>query len=416
MNTHKPRISILANLHFYTFGAMALQKEGLLHRYIFSIGITKSNKWLIALLPTQLRRKMVTRDISEISGDKVRSLWLPELLQRVLPVIRLISYERSNWLDSYLFDWYASFYIDRCDIFHFVNGVGLYSAKKAKHKGAILVCDMRAEHPDFQYEILKDEYKKLDLEPIQPFLLIRDRLCQEYALADYFIVPSTYAKSTYVKAGLGEKKIFVVPYGVDFKNFDKIRDKSNEGVLTKSRDIFRIIYVGQLCVRKGIHYLIDAFKALNIRNKELLLVGDYSENIYRSYIENTVNQDWKIKHIGQVAKIDLVYYYNISSVFVLPSLANSFGLVTLEAMACGLPVIVTENSGSSEVVRDDVDGYVIPIRNTSVLLSKLEYLGNNREIRERMGTAAYFQARKYTWTRYADQLLQVYDEILNMQS
>lgn len=88
-------------------------------------------------------------------------------------------------------------------------------------------------------------------------------------------------------------------------------------------------------------------------------------------IESSVAQNPRIRIVGHVPKLELAGDYNESSVFVLPSLADSYGLVTLEAMACGLPVVVTENSGSKEAVRDGVDGFVVPIRDIKALKEKL---------------------------------------------
>lgn len=409
------QISLLANLHFYTHAALALQQANLLHRYVFSIGITRQNRSLLRLLPLALRKRLETRDLTGFEPKKCISLWLPELIQRGLPLLGLVSVERGNWLNDHLFDWIASLLVGDCDVLHFVNGLGLYTGRQAKKRGCILICDMRAEHSDFQRSILANEYELLGLTHQDPFSLSNERLEAEYAVADYFVVPSTYAKRTYVDHGISEDRIFVVPYGVDFSHFDRSPTVDRVVQTGRSDDKFRVIYAGQIAVRKGIHYLIEAFKAFTVDSSELLLVGGFPEAEYERYVRSLARSDDRIKFVGQVPKVELRNYYSTASVFVLPSLADSFGLVTLEAMACGLPVIVTENSGSQEVVRQNIDGYIVPIRSSEAITAYLEYLYCTSNQREQMGQFAYDRARQFTWDRYAEELLKVYRRIFARQ-
>jgi glycosyltransferase involved in cell wall biosynthesis len=92
-----------------------------------------------------------------------------------------------------------------------------------------------------------------------------------------------------------------------------------------------------------------------------------------------------------------------ADVFVLPTLCDSFALVHLEAMACGVPVITTPNCGS--VVRDGVDGFVVPIRDAEAIADTIELLLADRALRERMGQNARARAREFTWERYGERLL-----------
>jgi glycosyltransferase involved in cell wall biosynthesis len=104
-------------------------------------------------------------------------------------------------------------------------------------------------------------------------------------------------------------------------------------------------------------------------------------------------------------------YYSNSSVFVLPSLADSFALVVLEAMACGVPVIVTENTGSKEVFRDGVDGFVVPIRDVEAIKEKILFLYENRDVCQAMGEAARQRASEVTWDRLERRAVEIYGAI-----
>lgn len=408
-----PQVTLLANLHFYTYGAQALQQHNLLEKYIYCIGITNSNKFALSLLPKAFRAKLATRDLTKLDDRRVKILWLPEVLQRVLQLTKLTSNEHANWLACMLFDKSAAPYVKETKIFHFVNGLGLTSALEAKRRGTITLCDMRAEHRDYQYAIVEEEHKRIKIEFKRPHSLLKKRLEDEYLIADYFIVPSSYAKRTYIQSGLNESRIFVVPYGVDFSHFNVIESKSNPNLRRNQqhKSTFRVVYVGQMIVRKGVHYLIEAFKDFHPADSELLLIGGFPEKNYENYIRTLAKSDNRIKFIGSIPKVKLRDFYAQSSVFVLPTLADSFGLVTLEAMACGVPVIVTENSGSQEVVREGKDGYIIKIREAEAITNYLNIFYHNPELRNQMGMSAYIQSRHFTWERYARGLLDVYNNV-----
>lgn len=410
-----PQVILSANVSHYYYAALALQRAGYLKRYVCAIGInrnTRRGRLLLRLLPAGSQAKLANRDITQFDAERVRAIWLPELLQRGGPRLGLISLDRGNWVVSHLFDWEASWSVGKCDIFHFVSSTGLYSARKARKYGCIVVCDERSEHPDYQLPLLQDEYSRLNLVHNPQGLLTRQKIISEYAVSDYLVVASSYAKRTYVEAGIDEKRIFVVPYGVDLDQFNLTRQISPAQTSTEADDdVFRIIYVGQMVPRKGVHYLIQAFEELALPNSEMWLVGG-GDGSLDQYIADHAASNPKIKLTGQVVKIDLFRYYKQASVFVLPSLADSYGLVTLEAMACGLPVIVTENTGSKEAVREGIDGYVIPIRDVSKLKDRLRRLYLDPLLRLRMGEAAQLRAQQFTWEAYGERLLSVYDEIM----
>lgn len=409
----KREVSLIANLHFYTYAAEAAEAAGLLKLYIFTIGITRGNNWLIQHLPIRLRKKLATRDLTQLSIKHVQILWLPELLQRGLIALKLVSTARGNWLGALLIDLGSLLVVRTTGILHFVNGLGLYTARRVKRHGATLICDMRAEHADFQRELLIEEYNRLGLAYQAPFSLVGKRFLAEYEIADYYVVPSSHAKKTYMTAGIEERRIFVVPYGVEFEHFNRI---TTEDLVPPNNpsygETFTILYVGQVSVRKGIHYLIEAFNKLNVQNKKLVLVGGFAETEYEKYLRNLVKDSPDVMFVEHVPKVDLSRYYTTASIFVLPSLADSFGLVTLEAMACGLPVIVTENSGSSEIVREGVDGFIVPIRDSEVLANRLHLLACDSKRRQQMGAAAYSRAQTFTWKRYGEQISAVYETIL----
>src|SRR5215469_3581490 len=389
------QVILSSNVTHYHYLAMALDRGGYLKRYITSISPVSGN--LPRVLPQRLRRKLEGRRISDIDGQKVRRCWVPELLQRGLPRTGLISGERGNWINNYLFDWMVGRWVDACDFFHFVSSIGLYSARKAKRLGARVICDVRQEHPNFQSRLLQDESRSLGIRVAVSGTLYERKVIEELDIADYIVVPSSYARDTFTAEGYPKERIFVNPYGADPTQFHSER---------KQDKIFRVLFVGQITARKGVHYLLRAMSELRLRNSELLLVGT-ADPLFAPVLARF---EGTFRHVGDVPKIELIQYYNRSSVLVLPSIADAYALVVLEALACGLPVIVSTNTGSKEMVRDGEDGFVIPIRDVEALKQKILLLYEDPGVRHKMAEAAAQRASQLTWEGYARRALRMYEQ------
>lgn len=401
------RVILSANMPYYVHAAAALDAAGLLDKYLCSVTADQGLGRFRSLFPQTWREKLDNRKLPpSLDQKKVRSIWLPELLRQALRYGGVTKLATGDWVANVLFDIQASSMVANCEIFHFVSSVGLYSARKAKSKGAIVVCDARAEHRDFLKEIVEEESKVLGIrcQPLIPPYL--DRIKAEYDLANYIIVPSVYTKNTFVDRGFSPHRIYVVPYGVDTKQFapNPVRQK------TAPEKGFRVVYVGQIVPRKGVHYLVDAFAQVRLPDTELLLVGRVDATMNRHvkhWLENTEN----LRVLGHVPMRELHELYDSSSVFVLPSVADSFGLVCLEAMASGLPVVVSENVGAKDLVREGLDGFVVPIRDSEALQERLLLLYEDPALREDMGVSARERAIQFSWERYESNLLTVYQHI-----
>jgi len=108
---------------------------------------------------------------------------------------------------------------------------------------------------------------------------------------------------------------------------------------------------------------------------------------------------------GSLKFEDLLKTYQMADVFVLASVADGFGLVVAQAMACGLPVIVTENVGAKDIVIDGVNGFIVKAGDSITLAKHLKYLQNNPIERQKMGISALESVKKgFTWNDYGDRL------------
>jgi glycosyltransferase involved in cell wall biosynthesis len=395
-----------ANVPIYRYTAQALEQARLLKRYICTIALREESS-IPPLVPEFWRKKLEAKRIKGIPYRKVVGLWLPELLQHALPRTGLLSHERTNWFINYLYDWLATYYIDECDIFHFMSGVGLYCARKVKaHKhNVILICDVRQTHPDYQIKILEEENQILGIKAQIPGVLYVNRFKSEFLLSDFIIVPSLYARETFVREGIDPEKIFVVPYGFDPERFYAIPKED------KDDEVFRILFIGSINLIKGVYYLIEAFTQLRLPKSELVLIGQIDPSM-QAIVKRSIEMNKCIRHIANVPNTELFQYYNKASVFVLPSIVDAYGLVVLEAMACGLPVIVTENVGIKELIQEGVNGFVIPIRDINTLKERLLFLYQNKAKRLQMGYEARQRVQEFTWDQYGKRLIRVYEEIL----
>jgi len=403
-----PKVALSAgNIAHYHHTALALQKAGYLWKYFCVFSGKDDLGFMQRLLPADLRKRLSGKVLPDLDSKKIRTFAAPYLFSQGLRRAGLAGQARVDALFGRLYDRATLYHADDADIFHFVNGMGLQTARRAKERGCIVICDVRAEHVDVQEQVLRDEYERLNLPYRSMRALYRDRLVAEYDLADYLFVPSSYVAETFIRSGIAPEKIFVVPYGVDTARFS-IRPKHEE--LNRKKHPFRVLFVGQLTPRKGIHYLIQAFTKLRLPNSELVIVG-HGEIEYQKLLQEMLSSEDQIRFGGHLPQVELSEYYQNSDVFILPTLSEGSALVIYEAMSAGLPVITTPNAGS--VIRDGQDGFIVPIRNVETLQDKIMYLFENPDACQKMGIASQERVREFSWERYGDRLLNVFDQILS---
>ena len=218
------------------------------------------------------------------------------------------------------------------------------------------------------------------------------RLDQEIAAADDLIVLSSFQRDTFLEAGVSPDRLHVLPLGVDIDAF-----RPGDGL---RHETFTIGFVGQLTQRKGISYLLSAFEAVRPSGARLLLVGRPT-GAARPWLRPGV------EHHPAVARSALRQFYEQMDVFVLPSLVEGFPLTALEAMACGVPVIVSENTFGSDVIRDGHNGFVVPIRDVEAIVERLRLLAGDDALRSSMGRNARVTAELYSWEAFGRRLVEL---------
>ncbi len=378
------KITISVGGRFHAFNlAQQLFKRGHLERLITSYPKFETVKYGI---PREKIRSVLFKEIVWRAWGRV-----PESIKKI---------GDPNYLVSNSFDYIASKYAGRPDIFVGWSSFSLSSLRNSKKVGSLIVIDHGSAHPIYQSELLKEEYESLGLCPqiMHPKLL--GKMLKEFEEADYIAIPSIYSKKTFLDNNIPEEKLLHVPYGVSLAEFKE---------LPKSDNIFRVVFAGGISIRKGVHYLLKAFSELNLPNSELILVGTVEPEM-STFLKK---YEGHYKLIGHVNQKTLHEYYSNSSVFVLNSIEEGFGMVIIQAMACGLPVIATINTGGPDIINDGVEGFIIPIRDVEKLKEKLSYLYENQDICKQMGQSAKERVSSgFTWDDYGDRMVREYERIL----
>jgi alpha-maltose-1-phosphate synthase len=221
---------------------------------------------------------------------------------------------------------------------------------------------------------------------------------REIQLADHIFVASSMTQRSLLEVGIPANKISVIPYGAPLEYFQ---------LQPKTDSTFRALFVGRVGPRKGVHYLLNAWQQLQLTDAELMLIGinEFPETW-------TFQQQSGVRYIPSVPHISLNTYYSEASVFVFPSLVEGFGLVLLEAMACGIPVITTPNTAGPDIITDGLEGFIVPIRDTEALRDRLHWCYHHPQELAEMGRAARRKAEQFTWARYRQILAQEVSKVL----
>lgn len=247
----------------------------------------------------------------------------------------------------------------------------------------------RSLHPDCASSLDKEWELAL---PVEDF----DRLVEEPAMADYWLVASQFTKKTLMENGIPEERIAVIPYGIDLLKYSPLKSART------ARRPLQLLFVGTLGQRKGIKYLRDALDLLPAGSVELTVCGRPVDDL--SLLRNSRTP---IRLRPAVSAEGLLEAYRNADVFVFPSLAEGFAQVLLEAMASGLPVIATDRTAAPDLIRHGEQGYVIEAGSAQDLAAHIEKFLRNPNDVVTMGAAARERAEFFTWERFRQQVAEV---------
>ncbi|MGO8759785.1 MAG: glycosyltransferase family 4 protein [Terracidiphilus sp.] len=380
----------------------SFHEHGMLAEFWTTIAWNQESKWK-RILPAGLRAQLARRAFPEAPRESIRYVPSREIVRLGL---------RDSFLSGILGSGERPFSINgvyrhfdaqvarrvrtaELDAVYAYEGGALKTFREARRRGIPALYEQPSSYWYWVRRLLSEEAERNpeyagvlpNLSDSAGHLQWKD---EELALADYVFVPSEHVRRTLAGA-VPEEKIRVIQYGAP-----AVRPRRK--VSPDPARPLRVLFVGLLAQHKGIGYLLEAVGTLG-SEVELTLVGrrlrphprvDAACNRWR-WFESLPNSEV----LGLMQEAD---------VLVLPSLTEGCALVVLEALACGLPVIVTPNTGSLEFVRDGREGFVVPICRSDAIADRLHALHSDRELLAAMSRRAQAAAAEKSWGRYRQDL------------
>jgi glycosyltransferase involved in cell wall biosynthesis len=214
-----------------------------------------------------------------------------------------------------------------------------------------------------------------------------------YEVADAVTVPSQVARRSFLQMGVPAGKVHVIPYGVRLDRFTPSESPPPGS--------FEVLFAGQIGLRKGVPYLLEAFGRLRHPRKHLTLVGTVQDDM-RSLLARLPTEN--VTFTGSIPQPELAARMSRSHVLGLASVEEGLALVQGQAMACGCPVVATNATGAEDLFSDEVEGFIVPDRDTDALAARMQQLADDPALRERMSAAALQRVRSLGgWDHYGDQ-------------
>ena len=215
---------------------------------------------------------------------------------------------------------------------------------------------------------------------------------RELALADIVVVPCEWARASLNLSKSQKRCIVKIPYGTPADELS-VRTKRPKGQ-------FKILFAGQIGVRKGVPLLLKAWKRIGLKDARLLMAG--SINLDMKHLKGHDN----LQYLGALPRVRLLEVMKEVDLFVFPSVAEGFGLVISEAMAAGVPVLTTTNTGGPELITEGREGWCIPAHDVDSLTERIEWACQHRDALYEMGMSARSRAEQWTWADYRRKLIE----------
>ena len=370
-------VTLLSNVVHSVHTAAALAEQGLLRDYL---GPVVRGRPLPGWLPG-VRRFNEARVQPAAQGLPLRRLALSEAGGRLAarsgsPNDALLRHARIS-------DAEVKQRLRPTPILHFHASIATSSVLAAKAAGSFLVCDHRSVHPD-------------ELEQRDP---LRERLLAEFDAADVLVVATRLAAHGFLKRGFAAQRVHVVPLGVDLQRF-------GSPARPPADDQATVLFVGQHTRRKGVDLLLEAVAAVPTPVR-VRLVGAGAEECARTASASGI----LVSAHEPVSQVELAREYAAADILVLPSRHDAFGLVAVEAMASGTPVLVTDGCGVAELVDEEV-GLVVPAGSAAALRDGLVALLSDKEALRARGRAAAARAGDLGWHKHSEAIARLYRDVV----
>lgn len=341
---------------------------------------------------TQVDRRLI-RSFPWLHTLQLGLIRLPHVPTRLMTAV--------GWRAARTLDAYAARTLPDCNVVSALSGSGLRVGSEVQRRGGAYVCDRGSTHIRWVERTLTEEYDRLGLpwEGMDRRMIAHEEA--EYAQADAITVPSKFNVRTFIEMGVPPEKLKLIPYGVNLNSFRRQGDRAKN---------FRVLFVGQLAVRKGLHYLLEAFRQARLPGAELVLVG--GTQLHTQAILDRYPMD-NLTVTGLLPRAGVMREMSKASVLVLPSIEEGLAMVLAQSLACGCPVVATTHTGAEDLFTDGKEGFIVEPRDVDALADRLTRLYLDHDLREAMSAAAESRVRALGgWDTYGRTSFRVFDEVL----
>lgn len=356
------------------------------------------------------------REIVEI-GPGLRLIHLKAGALETLPKKSLIRHI-PEFVESYLA--FTGKYKQEYDVLHchyYLSGmIGLELNRKAKPLPLVMTFHTLALMKNL---VARDEFEKEEVLRIEA----ERQLTQK---ADAIIAPSDNEKE-YLQYlyDTPSGKIHIVPPGVDTRLFRPMSKNEAKAKIGADPQEQILLFVGRIEPLKGLDMLMYALKVLKTKHPDerisLWIVGGdvlqkpdlWSRQLKHLHnLTNYLHIPMLVKFVGQKPQSELPSYYNAAEMVIMPSHYESFGMVALEAMACGTATITTNVAGISSVIDSRHRSFITTVNNPLLLAKQIAYLLDNESVRNQMSHDLFNKAQEFSWDRIVEQIISIYQHVL----
>jgi glycosyltransferase involved in cell wall biosynthesis len=350
-----------------------------------------------------LRPILGRRVFNIITPEKIRTRPLPELLRSISARLFKTGITDAIWEWAELgFDrWVAQNITASCEVVHTYEHAALATLKKCRKLNLFSIYEQPSQYHEFFSGIAISQLQLYpELNSSASELLINQkarkrnsRRDEELKLASLILCNSTFTKQTLIAGGVLAEKIFIIPLA-----FPPISTADRPMPVDQP---VRFLYAGNQSLRKGSHLLYEAWRLCKFKENEasLQLIGKMLlPETLRSHLPGHVTIRSNVPHE------ELMEFYQSADVFLLPTLADGFGMVVTEAMSQGVPVIASLNSCGPDIINHMVDGWLITPGDVSALVEQMKWCVQNRGQMASFSKAAREKASSWQWPQYRQKL------------
>lgn len=384
--------------------ATELQARGCLHRFWTGLVLPEFG-WigsLLRLCPSILGKYFSNRIAIGLPGSRVRNLPLIELrARRALSShdAEAVYFKRNNDFQEAIPD----SEIQGADVVVGYDTSSWILARRAKDLGKCFILDQSIGHPaekEKVFEGLRGRFPGWSTSVPKKDRVLLECEREEHDLADLIVVPSDFVKETLILEGVNAAKIRVIPFGTNLGLFHPPHETK---AAEREKTVF--LFVGGLTARKGVPVLLEAWRRLSLDHDELWLVGCGEIPAgERQTLPTTV------KLLGQKSPAEVASLMRQADVFVFPSFYEGLAQVQVEAMASGLPVISTREAGASGLVKEGINGFIVPAGDADALAGRMRQLAADPSLRLQMRQAAVTCRDELSWRVYGQKWADMLNE------